>query len=842
MGHKRFAGRFFCLTLVFALAGCTRHSLAALSTLANIEPIRPSAASPASDSGASGDSPAVRPAGAAASLTATASSLSGRVIGPADGFITNNGAGIISSNAGNLIGNNAGGLIANNAAGLVSNNASGVIGGNTSGLVGDHAGGYGLLLDRNSLVPMAGATIQLRDSSANVILAGAATTDGQGSFTIDGLAIAQVKGPIEVLATLQRDGRPVTFATFATLGTVQGLVLEPATTLVSKRLEALFASKSVEAAKFDVSLIPALSLKLMPLLSDRAVAASILLEAGAASQVYDAVTHNQTVVDAVAPLVKDANLPLLLPAGAHAIGSTSNTPAGAAGPAAAAPDAGGGAIGVGGNGINPLSGGNGNSGGAGTTNPIQPNPLPVQNTPVAGAVPLALTSYDSSGAAGATITVTGTGFDPVAANNAVSFAGGFAGVVTAATTTGLTVQVPAIANTGPITVMVGGQTVVGTIAFQVVQPPTPNVQSVSLSAASPGMVVMLTGTLLNLPGTVVSFNGTPANVLAATQNSLKVIVPEGATTGRLTVSLGTAYGAAPNPFTVLPHGAVLGSYSVGPNPHGLVLDGNGNVLVGSTDGPSFMRFALDGSLIATYPVVTGPIAFALDAAGNIWSVRNSAIYEYSANGALLNTFLLPGGLFPVAMAIDQVGNCWVTGTNLAGPKPIGQVIKVDKSGVVQGTYLAVSNPHGIVIAPDQTIWVANAGGNSLSHLSATGALLGSPLVDVGPTALAFDPAQTLWSVNSVGLTVSKLGLGGGTTSFPAGPRPSALAFDASGNAWVASGPAPSSANNLYKISPTGSIVGSFAAGTNPLTAVLVDSSGVVWVLDANGAKVKQIAP
>ncbi len=69
-----------------------------------------------------------------------------------------------------------------------------------------------------------------------------------------------------------------------------------------------------------------------------------------------------------------------------------------------------------------------------------------------------------SGPVGATIVITGSNFDPIAANNTVYF-GGVRAVVIAATSTSLTVIVPPGAAYAPITITVGGLTVTTPTSF-----------------------------------------------------------------------------------------------------------------------------------------------------------------------------------------------------------------------------------------------------------------------------------------------------------------------------------------------------------------------------------------
>jgi uncharacterized repeat protein (TIGR03803 family) len=86
-----------------------------------------------------------------------------------------------------------------------------------------------------------------------------------------------------------------------------------------------------------------------------------------------------------------------------------------------------------------------------------------------------------SAAAGTTVIITGTNFDPIAANNDVKFNGVSALTPSAPSSTSLTVIVPAGATTGPISVTTAGGTGVSSTDFTVtcVPPLAPSASSVS---------------------------------------------------------------------------------------------------------------------------------------------------------------------------------------------------------------------------------------------------------------------------------------------------------------------------------------------------------------------------
>ncbi len=150
---------------------------------------------------------------------------------------------------------------------------------------------------------------------------------------------------------------------------------------------------------------------------------------------------------------------------------------------------------------------------------------------------------------GAEVTITGTNFSTTTTNNKVSF-NNIDATVKEATATSLKVIVPEGATTGKIKVKVGDLEVTSTTDFTVVLPPA--ITKFSPEIGTIGTEVILTGT--NFSPTVsnneVKFNETVATVSAATTTSLTVIVPEGATTGKISIKVGGNTAISTGDFTV----------------------------------------------------------------------------------------------------------------------------------------------------------------------------------------------------------------------------------------------------------------------------------------------------
>ena len=157
----------------------------------------------------------------------------------------------------------------------------------------------------------------------------------------------------------------------------------------------------------------------------------------------------------------------------------------------------------------------------------------------------------ASGPAGTIVVIMGTGFSAVAAENIVRFGGGVqAAEPTNVSATSLTVVVPDEAQTGPITVEVGGHTATSPQEFVV----EPVIASFSPASGPAGTIVVIMGTGFSAVAAenIVRFGGgvqaaEPTNVSAT---SLTVVVPDGAQTGTITVEVGGHTATSSDEFTL----------------------------------------------------------------------------------------------------------------------------------------------------------------------------------------------------------------------------------------------------------------------------------------------------
>ncbi len=153
--------------------------------------------------------------------------------------------------------------------------------------------------------------------------------------------------------------------------------------------------------------------------------------------------------------------------------------------------------------------------------------------------PVTITGFSpANGLPGDLVTITGTNFDPNPANDTVRF-NGITATVQNASTTQLVVTVPASASTGPITVSLPltGQSA-GSVSNFIVGA-SPAITSFSPTSGVPGDTVTIAGSNFDPTpaNNTVRFNGITATVQSATATQLVVTVPNGATTGTISVTL-----------------------------------------------------------------------------------------------------------------------------------------------------------------------------------------------------------------------------------------------------------------------------------------------------------------
>lgn len=174
-------------------------------------------------------------------------------------------------------------------------------------------------------------------------------------------------------------------------------------------------------------------------------------------------------------------------------------------------------------------------------------------------VELSVTGFNpQQGVLGTIVAIEGTGFSSTEADNIVEF-NGVAATVNSATSDQLQVTVPYGATTGTISISVNNETVLTTGNFTV---PKPTITSFSPEQGTAGTEVVIVGTNFSpsVENNVVEFNGASALIIDAEATQLTVNVPEEATSGKITVSVGGQEVESTDDF-VIPAAPTITSFS-----------------------------------------------------------------------------------------------------------------------------------------------------------------------------------------------------------------------------------------------------------------------------------------
>ena len=163
--------------------------------------------------------------------------------------------------------------------------------------------------------------------------------------------------------------------------------------------------------------------------------------------------------------------------------------------------------------------------------------------------PFSIQTFDpTQGVAGTTVTIQGVGFGTDPTKNVVKFGGGVA-TITTASATQLVVTVPATAQSGKITVETDGRTATSATDFTLLRAPV--ISSFSPEQSEEGDEVDIKGDNFT-NNTVIKFNGVAAKTITRVgTNEVKAIVPDGATTGKITLEDAVTSVTSAKNFTVI---------------------------------------------------------------------------------------------------------------------------------------------------------------------------------------------------------------------------------------------------------------------------------------------------
>ena len=168
------------------------------------------------------------------------------------------------------------------------------------------------------------------------------------------------------------------------------------------------------------------------------------------------------------------------------------------------------------------------------------------------------------GAVGSQVVVTGTGFSATPSVNTVTIAGAQATVVSATTST-LTVVVPAGITSGPVAVTTPSGNATSQDTFTVSIAAVPSITGITPDSGSPGTTVTISGSnfVPSIDGNVVSLNGQSMALSSATATTLTGAVPSNATSGKIHIANTGGSAISPVDFIVPPIGLTTSDVNFG---------------------------------------------------------------------------------------------------------------------------------------------------------------------------------------------------------------------------------------------------------------------------------------
>ncbi|SFG43735.1 YD repeat-containing protein [Duganella sp. CF458] len=161
----------------------------------------------------------------------------------------------------------------------------------------------------------------------------------------------------------------------------------------------------------------------------------------------------------------------------------------------------------------------------------------------------------NSGAGGIQVSIYGSGFSEVATNNAVTF-NGVSAVVLSATKTMLTVAVPANASTGKISVSNANGTATSSSEFVIATAKTPTITSFSPAMGPAATAITVTGTNFGAQPAAnkVKIGEYAAITSSASPTQIVTSVPTIAASGKISVTTAMGKAVSANDFYALPPG------------------------------------------------------------------------------------------------------------------------------------------------------------------------------------------------------------------------------------------------------------------------------------------------
>ncbi len=472
-------------------------------------------------------------------------------------------------------------------------------------------------------------------------------------------------------------------------------------------------------------------------------------------------------------------------------------------------------------------------------------------------------------------------------------------IIKSVSNTEVVVVVPDEAATGNVRMEVDGTELAGP-EFTLLEL---TFESVAPQSAAVGAEITITGNTFGTDPTKVEvlFNDIEATIVSMTDTEIKVLVPEGATSGTLTV-LSEDDGSG-KPFNVIP--SIVGiNPASGPKETLVTITGtnftiNGEIKVYFNGEEAIVTSDSDTQIIATVPpkAFSGKVSISIDGVLLEGPVFNYIVSEIEVSIIAGSDSGLPGsddGLgtaarfkSPQGIEVDELGNVYVADTEnnsirkissdgevstLAGNGTIGDAVGTGDiarfSGVSDVAFftsgdmlITDNNNHKIKrVTPNGVVTTyAGTGANSSENGPALSATFGQT------NGVVVDSQGNAYVVENDKHRIRKISASGEVSTFAGGGQagttdgngtnarfssPYGIEVDAEDNLYVTD----SATHLIRKITPNGDVTtlaGSTvgyadgqgtAAQFNFPSAIVVDKSGYIYVCDGSNNRIRKISP
>jgi sugar lactone lactonase YvrE len=422
---------------------------------------------------------------------------------------------------------------------------------------------------------------------------------------------------------------------------------------------------------------------------------------------------------------------------------------------------------------------------------------------------------------------------------------------------------------------------------------SPSITDFSPTEGIAGTTVTISGANFSIVTSenIVKFNGTRANVTAATTTTLTVTAPAGATTGKITVEVGTHTATSVNDFTVLTIPTISG-FSPTKGTSGTIITITGTNF-STVIGENIVKFngkaanvtaATTTTLMVAVPVeaTTGKITVQVDikiatSSDDFVYVPQMMVSTLAGSGSA--GFVDGVGTAaqfndPIGIAVDAAGNLYVADTKNNRIRKItfsGEVSTLAGSGTAgsadgTGTNAEFSTPFDVAVDASGNVYVADYGNNRIRKITTSGVvstLAGSTAGFVngtgtaakfsGPEGVVVDASGNVYVADHRNHCIRKITAGGevttlagsGTLGFVDGTStaaqfygPTDVAVDGTGNIYVAD----RFNHHVRKITSEG-VVSTLGNGAtfSGLMSVAVDAEGNVYISDNSSNRISKIA-